>query len=111
MPNDPQPPAVPAESLARKHEVSDRRVRNVLMIGGAAAFLVFVGLFCSGVLMLGFARNRPMQHMGPLGLILAPDGKPLDRFSKPNLDTDDDCAQRVDLYAAQSAHLNSYIGT
>jgi hypothetical protein len=96
------------ESLARKHEVTDRSVRNVLAIGGAAAALVLVGMLFAGGAIYWFARHRPMQQMQPLGIILAPNLAPLERFPKPNLDIDDDHAARMQSYAAQEARLNSY---
>lgn len=107
MPNEVEQLVSPA-SLARKHEVTDDRVRNVLIIAAASAFLVLIGIVVSGAVMYAFAQNHPVQNMRPLGLILAPNLGPLNRFPKPNLDTDDDHAGRTDLYAAQAAQLNSY---
>jgi hypothetical protein len=99
---------VSAESLERKHETSDRSPRNLLIIGGCAAALLFLSLIVSGILFGAFAARRPMQRMQPLGLLLAPDSKPLTRFPQPNLDTDDDHAQAAALRAQQTAGLNSY---
>lgn len=108
MPNNaPQLPVSP-ESLARKHEVSEKRVRNVLIVAGSAAFLLFGSLIVCGGTVYLLAKNRPMQHMRPLGLIHAPNLKPLERFPKPDLQIDDDHAERLKLYAAQNAELNSY---
>jgi hypothetical protein len=105
--NAPQLPVSP-ESLARKHEVSEKRVCNPLVVVGASAFLVVFSLLASGAILYGFAQGRRMQNMQPLGLIIAPNMKPLERFPKPNLDTDDDHGERKKLYEAQSAELNSY---
>ena len=99
---------VSRESLDRKHEVSDKRVRNVLIVGGASAFLVIFALIASGVTIYLLAQSHPMQHMQPLGLVLAPNLQPLERFPKPNLNIDDDHAQRMSLYRTQNVELNSY---
>lgn len=96
------------ESIERKHEVSEKRVRNVLIVGGGAAFLLVFSLAaCAWTLHL-LAQGRPMQWMHPLGIISAPDLKPLERFPAPYLTVDDDHGQRVALYAAQNQKLNSY---
>jgi hypothetical protein len=107
MPNN-TPQLVSLESLARKHEVSEKRVRNVLIIGGGAAFLLVLSLLVCGVMIRDFAQKRPMQNMQPLGLVSAPNLKPLERFPKPNLQIVDDYAERMALYAGQNAELNSY---
>src|SRR5581483_882040 len=52
--------------------------------------------------------HRRMQEMHSLGIILAPNLKPLARFPKPNLQVDDDHAQMASLLAAQNEKLNSY---
>jgi hypothetical protein len=54
------------------------------------------------------AQNRPMQWMPPMGIISAPNLKPLERFPAPHLTVDDDHAQRIALYAAQNQKLDSY---
>lgn len=105
---DKTPQPVSLESLDRKHEVSERRVRNVLIIAGGAWFLLIFSLLAAAATIYLLARQRPIQHMEPLGLILAPDLKPLDRFPKPDLQMDDDHAERVSLYKAQNDDLNSY---
>lgn len=108
MQSEAQRSTAPRESLERKHEVSEKRVRNVLIIGCAAAFLTGLSLAVCGALMDHLARNRPMQNMRALGIIIAPDLTPLTRFPKPNLDIDDDHAEMTALRAAQKAKLNSY---
>lgn len=68
-------------------------------------------LFClasAGILAAIFSKERPMQKMQPLGIIAAPNLKPLERFPKPNLQIDDDHAERTALFAAQNEKLNSY---
>ncbi|HEY3762330.1 MAG TPA: hypothetical protein VGN23_11345 [Verrucomicrobiae bacterium] len=100
--------AVSPESLERKYEVSEKSVRNVLIVFGAALFLLLLGLVTGGVLMRVFADNRPMQNMQPLGIVIAPDLKPLERFPKPILNIDDDHAEMTASRAAQIAELNSY---
>ncbi|HEU6448094.1 MAG TPA: hypothetical protein VFV23_06640 [Verrucomicrobiae bacterium] len=99
---------VAKESLERKHEVSEKRVRNVLLVGAAAAFLTAFSLGISGVLMFHFAQLRPMQNMQHYGLILAPDLKPLHRFPGPDLSIDDDHDEQMNLHGSQNAQLNSY---
>lgn len=107
MPNDVQQSVSP-ESLERKHEVSEKQVRNPLIVAGASAVLLVFSLIVCGAVIYGFARGRQMQHMQPLGLIIAPNMEPLERFPKPNLDIDDDHGERMKLYEAQTAELNSY---
>lgn len=99
---------VAPESLERKHEVSEKRVRNVLIVGGAAVFLIIFSLSVCGTAIHFLARGRPMQWMAPLGILIAPNLAPLERFPKPNLQIDDDHAERLTLYAAQNQKLNSY---
>ena len=96
------------ESLDRKHEVSEKSVRNVLLVGGGAAFLLVVSLIVCGLTIHFLAQCHPMQQVKPLGIITAPNLQPLGRFPKPNLQIDDDRAERIALYAAQNAKLNSY---
>ncbi len=108
MQNKAQQLSVSPESLDRRHEVSEKRVRNVLIIGGGAAFLLVLSLLVCGAMIRDFAQKRPMQNIKPLGLISAPNLKPLERFPKPNLQIDDDHAERMALYAGQNAELNSY---
>jgi hypothetical protein len=108
MPNDLKSSPISSESLARKHEVSEKSVRNVLIVGGASAFLLIVSLAACGVAFHLLSEKRAMQWMPPLGIISAPNSAPLKRFPAPNLDLDDDHAQRVALYAKQSQKLNSY---
>jgi len=108
MPNDPKSILISSESLARKHEVSERNVRNVLIVGGGAAFLLVLSLAACALAIPLMARSRPMHSMRPLGIITAPNLKPLEQFPAPHLEIDDDHAQRVALYAAQNQKLNSY---
>jgi hypothetical protein len=108
MPNNAEQNFVSPESLERRHEVSEKRVRNILIIGGAAAFLLVLSLLVCGAMIREFAQYRPMQNMRPLGLIIAPNLKPLERFPKPILQIDDDHGQMTKLYVSQQAELNSY---
>ena len=105
---DKTPQPVSLESLDRKHEVSERRVRNVLMIAGGAWCLLVFSLAASAATVYLLAQQRQIQHMEPLGIILAPDLKPLDRFPKPDLQIDDDHGERLSLYGAENRQLNSY---
>src|SRR5579862_8171287 len=97
-----------AESLERKHEVSEKKVRNVLIVGAGAAFLLVFSLAACALTIHLLAQGRPMQPMTPLGIISASNLKPLERFPAPYLNVDDDHGQRVALYAAQNQKLNSY---
>jgi hypothetical protein len=97
-----------SESLKRGHEVSEKRIRNVLIVAGGAIFALIAGLLICGFAMHLLAAARPMQSMTPLGIISAPNLKPLERFPAPNLQIDDDHAERVALYATQTATLSSY---
>lgn len=107
MPDDLQLLVSP-ESLERKHEVGEKSLRNVFIVGAAAVFLLVIGLaVCGGMIHL-LSQARPMQWMKPLGIIIAPSLKPLEQFPKPNLQIDDDHDERIVLYQAQMAELNSY---
>jgi hypothetical protein len=108
MIRDPKSIPVSSESLARKHEVSEKKIRNVLIVGGGAAFLLVFSLAACALAFHRLAQSRPMQGMSPLGIITAPNLKPLERFPAPHLEIDDDHAQRVALYAAQNQILNTY---
>jgi hypothetical protein len=108
MPNDTPHVFVSTESLERKHEAHDPHLRNPLIVIASVAFMIVFCLASAGILAAIFSKERPMQKMKPLGLIAAPDLKPLVRFPKPNLQIDDDHAQRTILYDQQSKKLNSY---
>jgi hypothetical protein len=99
---------VAEESLRRGHEVSEKRVRNVLLVGGGAAVLLIGSLAVCAMTIHLLAQTRAMQSMAPLGMISAPDLKPLEHFPKPNLQIDDDHGQMTALYASQNAKLNCY---
>jgi len=106
MQNNPQP--VSTESLARKHEARDPNLRNVLIVIASVAFMIVFCLTSAGILAAIFSNHRPMQKMQPLGLIAAPNLTPLERFPKPDLQIDDDHAERIALLAAQDEKLTSY---
>ena len=108
MQNSAKPISVSPESLARRHEVSEKRVRNVLIVAGSAMFLLLFSLGACALTLHLLSQGRPMQWMPPLGLVSAPNLEPLARFPAPYLTIDDDHAQRVALYAAQNQKLNSY---
>jgi hypothetical protein len=106
MQNNPQP--VSPEALARKHEARDPHLHNVVIVIASVACMIVFCLASAGILVAIFSNHRPMQKMQPLGLIAAPNLKPLERFPKPDLQIDDDHAERVALLAAQDERLNSY---
>jgi len=108
MPNDAPHISVSTESLERKHEAREPHLRNPLIVVASAAFMIVFCLAGAGILAAIFSKERPMQKMQPLGLIAAPNLKPLARFPKPNLQIDDDHAERTVLYDQQNEKLNSY---
>ena len=108
MTNDKPHISVSTESLQRKHEAREPHLRNPLIVIGSVAFMIFFCLASAGILAAIFSKERPMQKMQPLGIIAAPNLEPLARFPKPNLQIDDDHAQRTILYDQQNEKLNSY---
>lgn len=105
---DVQPAFVSPESLARKHEAGDPRLQRVWIAAGGVVLMMACCFAVSGLLMICFAHQRRMQAMQPLGIISAPDLKPLDRFPRPNLEIDDGHAQMASLRARQIEELNGY---
>jgi hypothetical protein len=108
MPSDAPHISVSAESVERKHEAREPRLRNPLIIIASVAFMIVFCLAGAGILAAIFCKERPMQKMQPLGIIAAPNLKPLGRFPKPNLQIDDDHMQRTILYDQQNEKLTSY---
>lgn len=100
--------SVSMESLARKHEAREPHLRNPLIIAASVVFMILFCLSSAGILIAHFSQMRTMQKMQPLGIIAAPDLKPLERFPKPNLEIDDDHTQMTALLAQQNEKLNSY---
>jgi len=84
------------------------RVRAPLIIGFCTALMIAFCLVVSAALFHFFAARRPMQSMQPLGIVIAPNLQPLERFSQPGLAIDDDHGQMTALRAQQLATLNSY---
>ncbi|HXF09766.1 MAG TPA: hypothetical protein VN625_03200 [Desulfuromonadaceae bacterium] len=99
-------PPIPAESPSRSPD--GQRVRNVLYIAVAATALIIASLILPACLLAIWPKHRPMQDLRPLGLVTAPDLKPLERFATPNLTVDDDRSQRIALQTEQIRKLNSY---
>jgi hypothetical protein len=108
MQNNATPPAVSSEALERRHEPRDPRPGIFAIIAGSVVVMVLVCLVTSGLLMRSLAHDRPMQFMKPLGLVVAPDLKPLDRFPAPHLTIDDDHQQMTSIRDRQMEKLNSY---
>lgn len=108
MPNDAPHISGSAESLERKHETREPHLRNPLIIIASVAFMIVFCLASAGILAAIFSEERPIQKMQPLGLISAPNLKLLERFPKPDLQIDDDHAQKTILYERQNLKLNSY---
>jgi hypothetical protein len=99
---------VSPESLARKHEAGHPNMRNAMIVAGSVAAMLVLCLGSAGMLIHEFSRSRPRQWMPPLGLVTAPDLKPLNRFPQPNLEIDDGHADLAALHSAQADLLNSY---
>jgi hypothetical protein len=106
MQNNPQP--VSSESLQRNHEAREPHLRNPLIVAASVAFMILFCLASAGILAAIFSKERPMQKMQPLGIIAAPNLKPLARFPAPDLEIDDGHAQMTALLAQQNEKLNSY---
>jgi len=85
-----------------------RSLLAVLIIAVSVMVMLLVCLGASRMLLNSFAKNRPMQLMQPLGILTAPDNKPLTRLPAPHLELDDSHADRMALYQRQSDKLNSY---
>ena len=106
MPNsDPESSAASPESC---YEAREPHVQNPLIVAGSAVFLVFFSFVCVSSLLGWFARERPLNQMKPLGIISAPNLKPLERFPTPHLEIDDGHADAISLLQQQFNQLNSY---
>jgi hypothetical protein len=108
MQNSPRQISVSPQSLARKHEARAPHLRNVLIIGASVAFMVLFCFASVGILTVKFSKERQMQSTQPLGIIAAPDLKPLARFPKPNLEIDDGHGDLNGLRSHENSELNSY---
>jgi hypothetical protein len=105
---DAQPVSVSPESLKRGHEARDPHLRNALIIAASVMFMIGFCLATTGFLIHLFSQGCPMQQMQRLGIIIAPDLKPLGRFPKPNLQIDDDHGEMTALRLEQNKKLESY---
>jgi hypothetical protein len=101
-------PAVDVESAKRKHESREPHLLAAIIIAVSTAALLVICLLAAGAYMHRLAGQRPMHAMESLGLVAAPDQKPLTRFPKPNLELDDGHADSTALVARQETKLNSY---
>ena len=101
MPNK----TAPSGSQARDN---GPRLRAPLIIGFCTVWLIASGLAISAITFHALSARRPMQSMRPLGILVAPDLKPLERFPRPGVDLDDDHGQMAALRTEQIAKLNSY---
>jgi hypothetical protein len=108
MQNKSQTVSVSSESLQRGHEARDPHLRNALIVVASVGLMLLVGLASGGILIHAFSKNHPLQNMQPFGIISEPDLKPLEQFPKPNLQIDDDHAQRTILYDQQNEKLKTY---
>lgn len=101
--------APPSSASAKAgYETGDPRLRNPLIVVASAILLMFLGLATTALLMWSFSQSRPLNRVEPLGIIAAPNAKPLERFPAPYLDTDDSHGQSTALRQEQWEKLNSY---
>ncbi|HEY1663555.1 MAG TPA: hypothetical protein VGI03_14150 [Verrucomicrobiae bacterium] len=108
MPNNPVSSLVSRDSLERKHEASEPQLRYAMIFAVSAGVMLLASLVTTALFIHWLSRSRPMQSMRPLGIISAPDLKPLERFPKPNLEIDDGHAQMISILVAQNQKLNTY---
>jgi hypothetical protein len=108
MQNNSTPNAVSPESLARRHEAREPHLRNPLIIVASIIFMIIFCFVSAEILISHLSKNRAMQKMSPLGIIVAPNLQPLARFPKPNLEIDDGHNDSTILRAQQISKLNSY---
>ena len=108
MPNNTPSPPVSPEARERNHEAQTPRLRNVFIIAGSVVVMLGSSLFLAHLLIQLLSENRAMQRMQPLGLIAAPDVRPLARFPSPRLELDDGRADWVALQAGQKEIVNAY---
>lgn len=99
---------ISAEALERGHESRDPRLRNPLIVVGLTMAMILICLATARFLIHTFSKKRAMQRMESLGLIVAPNLKPLTRFPAPSLEIDDGHADLTKLHAEQNEQLNSY---
>jgi hypothetical protein len=97
-------------SLEPRYEAREPHLRNPLIVVGSAIFLLLLSLGCGGILIHSFSQERPMNQMGPLGIIAAPDLKPLQRFPAPDLELDDGHNDSTSLHQQQSDQLTAMVG-
>ena len=83
-------------------------LRSVFIIAASVLVMLGVCLLSTEILMRHFSKTRPMQPMQSLGIIIAPDEKPLSRLPAPSLELDDGHADYMALIKRQSDKLNSY---
>jgi hypothetical protein len=108
MNDKPSMPSITEVTAGRKHESREPHLAAAIIIAGSTTVLIAISLLGAGIFMHRLARQRPMHAMQSLGIVTAPDQKPLTRFPKPNLQLDDGHADSVALAAQQEARLNSY---
>jgi hypothetical protein len=83
-------------------------LRSVFIIASSVLVMLAGCLLATEILMGHFSKTRPMQPMQPLGIVIAPDEKPLTHLPVPNLELDDGHADYMVLRQRQSDKLNSY---
>jgi hypothetical protein len=108
MPNDAPSIGASAEALERGHESRDPHLRNPFIVAASVVVMIVISFALAEACLRTLSTKRPMQRMGTLGLIAAPDLKPLTRFPAPNLEMDDGHADQLRLRAEQQAQLGSY---
>ena len=94
--------------MSREHESIASSLRNVYIVVGSVVVMIVVCLVAAHLLLRSYARKRPMQSMQTLGILTAPDNRPLTRLPKPALELDDGHADFMALDKRQNVLLNSY---
>ena len=92
----------------RDHGVIPSSLRSVFIIAVSVLVMLAVCLLSAKILIRHFSKTRPMQPMQSLGIVSAPDDRPLTHLPAPNLELDDGHADYLALRQRQSDKLNSY---
>jgi hypothetical protein len=104
MKNDP----ISITSQRRGHATSHSSLFGVLVIAVSVVVMIMVCLLSTKFILAAFAKKRPMQPMQALGILVAPDNRPLTHLPAPALELDDGHADFIALRARQNEKLNTY---
>jgi len=84
------------------------RLLAIFIIAGSVVVMILFCLAFSGFTIRYHAQKRPMQSMMPLGILIAPDDRPLTRLPAPHLELDDGHRDFTALNWRQLEKLNNY---